>query len=450
MTNNIVVSGINANNIDNKHLLLSILKEGLREGLYSKEQIEIIQSQLMIILSESIPEYTHFQSSSVKTETAQDILQSIIYSIDYYIMKQPIDKSVLQIAEKSIKELFDMGQAQLKLDIKLTKQLLEVLKESKLEVDLFTYNETIENDIEMFFDGYDEKFDGSNTSASIDYPLLFDDMSWTGLTYIKNYIESLIIENKFCRHFSILEINMIIASCGKKFSLNSNELLVNISELILNNAICLIIIGKRAEDLIINQIECDLLYKKLKKITKSELKEIVIEALEDVFLQLGIDNEEIKRYYRPFADGFSTHLFAAIEEKNISNFITLVGAQHGFSNSTYYEAGTNMSDEKLRAVIEEIKVCSNGERKADLIKAEIRNIEDLKDIFGAYCIFDDEYKFIFDTMSDFELKLLASEISDFEDWHLTENEAYWQAELIKYLHIDRIIVSRVSIYINIK
>jgi hypothetical protein len=68
--------------------------------------------------------------------------------------------------------------------------------------------------------------------AFIEYPLLKDDASITGIIYIKNYLTQLKLENEFCAKYSKNHIRALLLTHGVKHHLDYREMLVNIPELI--------------------------------------------------------------------------------------------------------------------------------------------------------------------------------------------------------------------------
>ncbi|WP_169834292.1 DUF6179 domain-containing protein [Paenibacillus donghaensis] len=83
-----------------------------------------------------------------------------------------------------------------------TKQLYNEVKKNKLDVPVDAYNMTIDESLPVFMKKYGIIFDAHNTMASIDYPLAIDDMRLQGIFYIKQYLERLQMETKFCHFFS--------------------------------------------------------------------------------------------------------------------------------------------------------------------------------------------------------------------------------------------------------
>jgi len=204
----------------------------------SPEEIVPLQSRMMQILSEEILYYTNGKSSSVSTETAQNLLESMLYCITAYLDTLPDPSAALQT--RDLGELYQNGLELVKRYVEECKVLLEEVKATRVQTDLIAYNTTIDIDIDQLLHCYNPRFEAQNTTplsttAFIEYPLSKDDMSITGIIYIKNYLTQLKLENQFCAKYSKNYIRSLLFTHGAKHHLDYREMLVNIPEIILEH-----------------------------------------------------------------------------------------------------------------------------------------------------------------------------------------------------------------------
>lgn len=448
MTNNNIskYNELNTKNIDYHGLTSSLLKEAIRAGSITEKQIGKFQQQLMDMLSTSILKYTQNDSSSVKTEVAESIMLSLLYCIDIYLLKIPsLDEALDILKSGNLVEIYEEGVNIACEYVEEAKLLLAEVKNSRINLPLIAYNDTVDVSFQEFFSSYQIEFSAHNTMGSIDYPLLIDDWDWTGIIYMKNYLEHLKIENEFCSHFPIDEITKLLESYGERSSLNWEDMLFNITELILKNAICSVLIGKNTgtTTLLISQMNCDNLESNLKNYNDDEIKDLLSITLASVFTEYNICEPATVHYFELFLETFSAELINAIRKTTLSGFI-VVNKKASTSNFMSYEAGEKMTDEELRAFIKELVSCEDGKAKASLIKVRIHNLEDLQAVFGSFSIFDQEYDDVFQSIDDYELAMLCSELvnnspeaNDFalslDTYHSSENEIYWKKLLIKFV-----------------
>lgn len=435
---------INIENIDYHQLTTSLLKEGLRTGVLTEMELGEFQLQLMAMLSKAILKYNHYDSSSVKTDVAENIMLSLLYNIDIYLLKfHSIDEVLDNFKKLNLAEFYAQGLKITNNNVNKAKELFHEVNNSRLLLPLIAYNDTIDISFQDFFNSYDSEFDAHNTMASIDYPLLLDDMDWTGIIYIKNYLEHLKLENEFCSKFSKRDVTKLLESHGMKCNINWKEMLLNVPEMILKNAICSSLIHKSKGNIIISERDCDQLESNLLNLDDEEIKNLIVDAIAELYDDYNITDPNLKLYFNEFLDTFSSQLINASRKTSLAGFL-VINKELVSAPTFHYEAGEKLNDEKLRNIIDELSHLENGKEKLTLIKAEIHNVEDLIEVFNAFCIFDEEYIDIFNDLGDYELALLSSELVDtsplsegnafiLDTFHSSENEIYWKERLIKYI-----------------
>ncbi len=197
----------------------------------TQEEIGTLQAGILQLLSEEILRYNRRQSSSVRVEAAQSLLESMLYSITAYLDTQPEPAVVLRT--QSLEDLREKGMDLLKRYVEESKTLLKEVKATRTPTELIAYNQTIDHAIPEFFLTYDPQFDAQNGDALIDYPLLEDDWSIGGILYIRNFLTQLKKENAFCAKYGKNYIRALLLTHGVKHHLDYRDMLINIPELIL-------------------------------------------------------------------------------------------------------------------------------------------------------------------------------------------------------------------------
>lgn len=196
------------------------------------EEAAAVQGRVMQLLSEEILRYNCGRSSSVRVEKAQSLLESILYSITAYLQTVPDPAAALR--DESAAVLRQNGIDLLDRYMEDVKKLLEEVKATRTPTELIAYNHTLDECFGEELDRYDPRFAAQETPCGlIDYPLLKDDMSVTGILYVKNYLTQLKDENRFCSGYKKNYIRALLLTHGKKHRLDYRQMLVNIPELIL-------------------------------------------------------------------------------------------------------------------------------------------------------------------------------------------------------------------------
>lgn len=189
--------------------------------------------ELLYVLAEQIRRFTAGNSSSVPTETAENILQSVLYCIGAYLQANPDPKAAARNIPPRI--LFKEGQRILSLEVEKARLIWADVKNTRIPTELYAYNSTLDKGIKGFFSTYDLKYAAHENGALCgfpDYPLLHDNRSIGGIIYMKRYLEQMERENIWCSQFSKNKIRSILLVHGLKHHLDYREMVVNIPELV--------------------------------------------------------------------------------------------------------------------------------------------------------------------------------------------------------------------------
>lgn len=439
---------ININNLQNESSFQSILSEAIRLQLISETELENIQMQLLDLLKQRLKKYTHGESNSVRTEAAENILQSALYSIGCYLKTLPEADTAFEVIKKRpLAELYLEGQKLISVKIDQAKQLLIKVKDNRLTrsdcninycsvnndsgINNQAYDETIEKGISFFFSRYDAQFAAHETPGSIDYPLCHDRAGLTGIEYILNYLQTLSLENAFCQRFKAKDIRSLLLGYDENYP----DLLVNIFELVLNNALGCVLADKDPLGLDITESDRIYLKQKLSALPQERLTELLKEAGLKLFTKLDINDDRLQKYILNVVIDLNTRLREALDNDQLA--AVFIGFGEAPSEPSFkYLDGQKMADESFRKVAAEIRSCRLIKDKIAIIRQEIHSLADLVDILEASCFFGEEYISLFHDLSDTELALLLKKapprIID-DDFHLTENEKQWPDKLNTFL-----------------
>ncbi|MBC2582094.1 DUF6179 domain-containing protein [Clostridium sp. DJ247] len=167
---------IDIKKLNKNQYTISILQECLKSGVMSNAEVFNIQVKIMDLLKELIMKYTKGESTSVTVEVTESLLNSLLYAIDFYMLKfHNLEAALKELKQKEIKDIYEEGLQLLRLCVLDTKKLYEKIKRDRLKLELEAYNVTLDEAIPSFFEKYTVVFEAHNTMASIDYPLVFDE-----------------------------------------------------------------------------------------------------------------------------------------------------------------------------------------------------------------------------------------------------------------------------------
>jgi hypothetical protein len=417
--------------LSEEHYFQSLLQVLYANELLNKPELEKIQIQVLEVLNENISYYTKHESSSVRVEIAEQLMLSIYYTIGIYMKSIPsIKESIALLKEKSLKDMFKQGEVMIRAKVENCKRLFQQVQTNKLATTNYSYIDTIDYGFSMFFIDYDIRFASHEAPCSIDYQLSDADIKLVGVEYIEAYLNTIRLENSFCANFNIFEIETLL----KSFNRNSEHMLINIFDFVLTNYLGVILMEKRGDTLNITKEERAYLKSKLKDLSDVELKKIFIMASEKLFKVLSIEDKELMDYINKTILKLLPQIKYSIDTNTLENtFITLNNSEE---NILKYQDGKILDDSKFKNITEEIRACSKVEDKMKIIREELHSLQDLVDVLGADCIFDEEFSCIFKGLEDFELSLLLKYLPNNESMdsdYGTESEKEWQEKLKEYL-----------------
>lgn len=387
---------------------ISLLREGFRIGLLNQKIINRVQEQIMEILKDLIMRYTNGESTSVKTDTAESILNSILYSLDAYLNKFPHpEERIAFLKTENIHKIYENGVKCVTTYLTETKALYEEIKKTKLDLPLEVYNASIDEDLPSFFQNYGIIFNAHDTMCTLDYPLIFDDMKIQGILYIKQYLEKLRIETQFCSFFRIKDVKSILMNYGRIYNIDYKTAPINIFEIVINNSIFAILSGNKADQLIISKYQYQMLTEELNHLNLTEIRSVIDEAFKKLIQDLNLNQSNLIDYIYHYQAIFLQRTLNAIENNCLHNLVITDPEENLLTDRIIFVPGCKMKDDNFRLVIRRILRSNSIGDKIDLITSNIPSLEDFIDILKANCLFGDEFLAVYDTLSDMELAILG-------------------------------------------
>lgn len=409
-----------------------LVKEGCRLSLLSPSQLEAIQFQLLHLLTDQINRWTGGQSSSVPLETGQCIQQSVIYTIGYYLKSLPDAQCALEeLKSNAPADLFLKGKQLLGKARKQSQKLLLLLQEKRIDTDLLAYNDTLGEGLPSFFSAYDMDFGAHETPASIDYPLGNDKMNLSGIEYIHEYLQKLQLENEFCSYFSTEEVNGLLRGYDRQYK----ELLFNIYELVLTNAVGCLLLGNNDRKLHLSDYERRSLQQELSILSGEKLDERVDEAVSRLLRILFILKPALVEYIKASAINLKSRLKNALEINGLTHlFLSIADEAEGAAIE--YEDNPPLEQGSFQKLADEIRDCRFFPDKIALLHDVPLSITDLTDLLEGSCFFDDEYQELFASLDEIRLALLMKKLPlDPAGSGFLKEESHheWENSLITFL-----------------
>ncbi|MFB0920871.1 MAG: DUF6179 domain-containing protein [Oscillospiraceae bacterium] len=278
---------------------------GLSEPL-TEEDETIIQTKLWKLLARRTELYTMGDSSSVRIEIAQELLQSINFLLELYLKKSGNSKK--SFVNSDLEELLRQGQAVCEEKIELGKLLYSKACLTAPEIESISYRDTL-TEIGGFFKHYDYRFFAHRIPCDIDYQLCNPvKESMEGIEYINDYLGRIIIENDFVRRFERNRVERLLESYFPDY----RGLLINLYAPVAANAVGLTLLHEDISRLNVKASDDARLVKLFYGLSATPAKKALNEAALRVCGELNISDASSVRYLRKAAEELFPRIDAAL------------------------------------------------------------------------------------------------------------------------------------------
>lgn len=312
---------IKKENLDKKNYFKTLIEEAYFNKMLTDDDIANLQIQILQLLDERVYRYNGNDSSSIRKEIMEDIANSNIYTISIYLktFKNP-DEAIKSIKKQGLKIAYQEGRKKIDKMLSTIRVMYIKVKQNKLNIQNNTYNDTIVGGIQGFLKIYDPEFKAQDMKITADYPLYNNLIGkLDGIEFIREYLNSIYLENKFCKKFSEEKIKYLLYG----YSHDYKELIINIFEIVLLETIACKLVKRNIQDLIISTSELKEIYELFKDKEEIVIKNTIIKAYEDIIYEIQLDNQEFKKYIERNLDTIIGMIINAIRQKTLDKlFIT--------------------------------------------------------------------------------------------------------------------------------
>lgn len=245
--------------------------------------------EVIPIVSELAWKYTGCDHTSVTYEKAQMLMEAVLYCIHEYERQE---SNALLVKHISAREAYEQGRA-------IVMDKLGELQElyNQLIVDFKDYGsvclrDTIRQGIPAFLDNYDYKFAPQETLLTLDYPILRDDTSISGISRVLSYVQCICLEQKFLKKIDEHDIAEIL----RRYQRDYEHLIENICEIILQDMIGHMILDKPLQETGLSREDLAVLKEILAGKTAEQVRAYALKALEQLVAGYYDDDRDMLDY----------------------------------------------------------------------------------------------------------------------------------------------------------
>lgn len=246
---------------------------------------------LIPIVAQLTEKYTSKESSSIRYETAVQLMEAVQYCIQEY-ESFGNQNALLLDQNVSPAKAYERGY-QIVLDkVRKAKKCYEQIIMDFHSFGVQCLEDTIIKGMPSFFITYDAKFEPQNQILTLDYPILYDISNVRGIDAIEKYLECIALEQTFLRQLPESYIRNILDA----YHNDTPYLFINISSIVMRNILGNILVSKRLERIDFTKEEYDKIEDIVKLNTNDKLHEIFGQILKVLITQQYNGSHELYLY----------------------------------------------------------------------------------------------------------------------------------------------------------
>jgi hypothetical protein len=308
---------INNKNVKYSNYALTLAQEAFSTGNLTEFEMVSIREKISEALSECILVYTHGESTSIMSDTANDLLTSLMFTIDAYLITLgDNNEALMEMKSESFKNLYYKGVKQLKLIICEIASLLVKLRRTRINTPNKLYNDILDGRIMKFLKTYDiaaKAHDGEK----LEYPIAVSCSKMVGIYYIKGYLMNLYSENLYCKEYGTYEISRLYKTLCDVNKVPYDKAKFNIYTAVYLNAVFANYLMKGVENLYITYSDCTKIQKLFSTLTEIEQMEVIKSAAARVNHGNPDYNEKVLNTWMP-------QLLKSIQHGTLKNCLVAV------------------------------------------------------------------------------------------------------------------------------
>lgn len=279
---------------------------------FTQEEYSRLTAKMLSLLAEQTGRYTMGDSTSVTTETAQELLDSLWYTLSVVTDAEQMPPATL--LQEDLRSLVKRGQDVLQTRLGGVKRLWETVCRTAPQERNVYYTDTL-REIGNYTKQYDLHFFAHRVPAGIDYPLLCPvSERLCGLDFAEQYLKCLLAENALLHSVSeqaLVRVWRAVAPDYRNFYMNQ-------CDQPLTNAVGLAMLGKNPRTLLVQDADRAALEQSLLRETAAGRTQRLDEAVDAVCRAFGIADGFRHDYIAAFADSLMPRLEVALHSGNLT------------------------------------------------------------------------------------------------------------------------------------
>lgn len=367
------INYIDGSQLSGEFYFESLLAQGEYCALISHDEVERIKTDCLLILSKQTDIFTQGKSSSVRVETAQELLSSVLFTLGIALKAYDSPENALDALKKEpLNDLFENGQKRIRRKIQASRLLYSRLKNNLFYTENVFYRSTVIDGIKGFFKLYRPRLFAREIHITADYPLLLPVENLAGIEYIEKYLHNVTCENSFCLKFSPQSVHHLLSGVDKNYRL----LVMNIFEPVLTEAVLCVLSNRPAQSL-----DCD--RKAVKALFADSSFDNIQAAVMLAVQKLGEElscSDWVLKYLNACVGKIASSIELSLRFGYFNKNTSLQRESDENKDEIVLFYGERMDDNRYREIIEKLNLLENADDIANVILNNVKSFCDLLEV----------------------------------------------------------------------
>ena len=287
MENRSLLSGTPLDGIDYGVYTASLMRRAADAGLLDERALAAMQEGLLGLLRSQIEEITRGESSSVPAETADQLMDDIGYCIDVALKHAPTpQESLALLREHSMDALYRMGTGLLDREERACEGLLSRVRATRTPTVNEGYRILLDVTFPQYLRDWKVRRHPGDFVVLTEYPLARE-VSASGIFGVRERLESLALENRFCGRFAPV-LDGLLRGWARQNRTSPAEAYVNLFTIALQNLLLARLLGR--EDAALGAGERAGLEERLRPLAPEQRAALLLRAAEGLIDSCAFEN----------------------------------------------------------------------------------------------------------------------------------------------------------------
>ncbi|MDD2971454.1 MAG: DUF6179 domain-containing protein [Lachnospiraceae bacterium] len=200
--------------------------------------------ELLPLVGHLTAKYTSNESTSVTYETAQRLMEAVLYCIRETEQGGEAAMSPVPAESRSAAQTYELGQQMVLQKVQKLRKLYHHMLGEFQDYGMKSLDEVVRKGIPEFLRRYDVRFSPQETWLTLDYPILLEHGDLSGIDEVLLYLQCLVWEQRFLDAFDSTYVTEIL----REWNAGYEEMYENICSIVLLNTMGHLLLQKPLQE----------------------------------------------------------------------------------------------------------------------------------------------------------------------------------------------------------